>query len=66
MKIELLHPVLYDRQEYGRGIHDLPDELARLFLNLKDEQIRTPIAVLPGQAPKGRPSFNGAPVGELK
>ena len=34
MKIEILHPIEHDQQLYGRGIHELPEELAKLFLEI--------------------------------
>lgn len=32
MKIELLHSITHDGTEYSPGVHDLPGELAQLFL----------------------------------
>ncbi len=32
MKIELTDSITHDGQVYTPGVHDLPDELARLFL----------------------------------
>lgn len=32
MKIELLHSITHDGTEYSPGVHDLPAELAQLFL----------------------------------
>lgn len=32
MKIELIHPITHNGTEYGRGVHDLEDGLAKKFL----------------------------------
>ncbi len=32
MKVELLHPVTHDGKEYSRGVHELPEDVAKLFL----------------------------------
>lgn len=32
MKIKLDHPITHDGVEYGRGIHDVKDSLAKVFL----------------------------------
>jgi len=32
MKILITNPIVHNNTEYGRGIHDLPEELAILFV----------------------------------
>ncbi len=34
MKIELIHPIEHDQTLYGRGVHDLTEEQAKLFLEV--------------------------------
>ena len=33
MKIELFNTITHDGKEYGWGVHELPEELARQFLS---------------------------------
>jgi len=33
MKIELMHSITHDATEYTPGVHDLPEDLAKLFLS---------------------------------
>jgi hypothetical protein len=35
MKIEILHPISHDQKLYERGVVDLPDNLAKIFLTYK-------------------------------
>jgi hypothetical protein len=35
MKIEILHPIEHDHVIYSRGVRELPDDLAKLFLTYK-------------------------------
>ncbi len=32
IKVQLLHPITNDNIEYSRGLHELDEDLARLFL----------------------------------
>lgn len=56
MKIELLHPINHDFIQYGRGLHELDESLAKLFLTYKDAVSRKPICreFVEGQAPVAR------------
>ncbi len=56
MKIELIHPIQHDQQLYGRGIHDLPEELAKLFLET------APWAARPFEVPATPPQGTVEPV----
>jgi hypothetical protein len=51
-KVELLHPINHDFIQYSRGIHELDESLANVFLSLKDPINKKPIAreFVPGQA----------------
>ncbi|PYV15827.1 MAG: hypothetical protein DMG21_13850 [Acidobacteria bacterium] len=35
MKIELLHSITHDGKEYLPGVHELPDDLSKVFLNYR-------------------------------
>ncbi len=35
MKIVLEHPIEHDHIHYGRGIHDVPEDLGKLFLTYR-------------------------------
>jgi len=35
MKVKVLHPIVHDGTEYARGVHELPQELANLFLTYR-------------------------------
>ncbi len=48
MKIELLHSITHDGKEYLPGVHELPDDLAKVFL-------KYPWAAEPYAAPEARP-----------
>lgn len=51
MKIELLHPINHDFIQYSRGLHELDESLAKLFLSYKDLVSRKPICRVPGETP---------------
>ena len=42
MKIELIHPITHDGTHYGRGMHDLPIELAQHFVTHAPHAVRSP------------------------
>lgn len=46
-KVELVHPISHDGKLFSRGLHDLDEDLAGHFLNLKDPITREPIARVP-------------------
>jgi hypothetical protein len=43
-QVELLHPINHDNILYSRGVHELDESLANLFLTYKDPISRKPIA----------------------
>lgn len=50
LEIQLNHPILHSGIEYGRGVHVLPESLAKQFLTYKDRGSNgNPIAQLPDQ-----------------
>jgi hypothetical protein len=49
MKIELLHPINHAGILYSRGLHELDESLAKLFLSFKDAVNKRPIARVPGE-----------------
>ena len=52
MKIVLLHPINHNKQEYSRGVHDLPEPLAEMFLAMKDASTQSSIARIPEKPPE--------------
>lgn len=42
MRIEVLHPIVHSGVEYGRGVHDLPEDLAILFIKTAPHAVRQP------------------------
>ena len=44
VQVELLHPINHDDILYSRGLHELDESLARLFLSFKDPVSKKPIA----------------------
>lgn len=43
-RVELLHPINHDGILYSRGVHELDESLARLFVTYKDPINKKPIA----------------------
>ena len=50
VEIELLHPIAHNGVLFGRGIHKLGADLAKLFLSFKDPVSKKPIAQIPKPA----------------
>ena len=48
MTIELIHPITHDGMEYGRGLHDVSDELAILWFTKAPHAVRRPQAAALG------------------
>lgn len=49
--VEVLHPIVYEDAEYGRGLHELDPEVAEFFLALRvPNRIlgKQPVARIPG------------------
>lgn len=43
-RVELLHPINHDGILFSRGVHELDESLARLFVTFKDPISKKPIA----------------------
>ena len=44
MRMELLHPIAHDGVLYSRGVHELDESVAKLFLSFKGAVDKKPIA----------------------
>jgi hypothetical protein len=69
MKIEILNPIEHDGKRFERGVVELSDELAKIFLKFKyaaREAISTVEAPAPVAGAKGLPATPTAAPGKTK
>ena len=55
MKVEVIHPIDYNNVYYGRGVHDLPEEVGKFFVEQLPHAARPFVLAEPAKG-EARPS----------
>jgi len=59
--VEVLHPIAHGAKLFGRGIHHLEEDVAGIFVGLKDPVSKKPIAQYPKEKEAALGTVEDAP-----